>query len=341
MPENVEETTVATTQVLAAPNPDPLLDLQGGGERVAYATGRMLNTEDFQAEQLYHRSRLAHALLWLHGPGTVSGLNVTTATSPSGEPELQISPGSGIDRAGRLVEVFNPLCIRLETWLEGQSASDLKQAYKDVSSDPKAAAPKTFIAADVFVGFLAEEQGKTPSFASGDYEATDAFTANRMLDSFSAQLRLRPESVPIPLPEDSWAPAFDPSGVTFGKIKDALLSGQNGPAMPTKQYPPSTENIFTDTNSLFLARVKIPATQANPGDTPKWTVPIQVTIDNYSRNFVYSTSLLSRWLTQSPFVAPPSAASSPGIPGQMAFDATHLYVCVAANTWVRATLASF
>lgn len=40
-------------------------------------------------------------------------------------------------------------------------------------------------------------------------------------------------------------------------------------------------------------------------------------------------------------VATPGTASSTGVAGQIAYDATHIYVCVAANTWVRATLASF
>lgn len=37
----------------------------------------------------------------------------------------------------------------------------------------------------------------------------------------------------------------------------------------------------------------------------------------------------------------PATASSPGLPGQLAYDGTHIYVCVAINTWVRATLATF
>ena len=41
------------------------------------------------------------------------------------------------------------------------------------------------------------------------------------------------------------------------------------------------------------------------------------------------------------FVPPPATATSPGTPNQVAFDATHLYVCIATNTWVRATLATF
>jgi hypothetical protein len=37
----------------------------------------------------------------------------------------------------------------------------------------------------------------------------------------------------------------------------------------------------------------------------------------------------------------PSTSSSPGTAGQIAWDATHIYVCVAANTWLRATLSTF
>ena len=40
-------------------------------------------------------------------------------------------------------------------------------------------------------------------------------------------------------------------------------------------------------------------------------------------------------------VAAPSTATSTGKAGQIAFDATHIYVCVATNVWVRATLATF
>jgi len=40
-------------------------------------------------------------------------------------------------------------------------------------------------------------------------------------------------------------------------------------------------------------------------------------------------------------VAVPATATSPGKPNQIAYDATHIYVCVATNVWVRATLAMF
>lgn len=37
----------------------------------------------------------------------------------------------------------------------------------------------------------------------------------------------------------------------------------------------------------------------------------------------------------------PTTASSPGVAGQIAWDSTHFYVCVATNSWVRTTLASW
>ncbi len=40
-------------------------------------------------------------------------------------------------------------------------------------------------------------------------------------------------------------------------------------------------------------------------------------------------------------VAAPSTATSTGVAGTIAYDATHIYVCVATNTWVRATLATW
>jgi hypothetical protein len=37
----------------------------------------------------------------------------------------------------------------------------------------------------------------------------------------------------------------------------------------------------------------------------------------------------------------PTAVTSAGSPGQVAFDTTHFYVCVAPDTWRRATLATW
>ena len=39
--------------------------------------------------------------------------------------------------------------------------------------------------------------------------------------------------------------------------------------------------------------------------------------------------------------AAPATATSAGAVGTITWDATHLYVCIAANTWVRASLATW
>lgn len=59
------------------------------------------------------------------------------------------------------------------------------------------------------------------------------------------------------------------------------------------------------------------------------------------------SSGLNAWFVQvakvvnNQVISAPATATSIGTEGQFAFDATHFYVCVAPNTWVRTTLATF
>lgn len=41
------------------------------------------------------------------------------------------------------------------------------------------------------------------------------------------------------------------------------------------------------------------------------------------------------------WVSAPATAASTGTAGQVAYDATYIYVCVATDTWVRAALATW
>lgn len=41
------------------------------------------------------------------------------------------------------------------------------------------------------------------------------------------------------------------------------------------------------------------------------------------------------------WVAAPATATSTGVAGQVAYDATHFYVCVSSNSWTRVALATF
>lgn len=254
--------------------------------RVFYSTGRMLGVEDFQAEQDYHRGRLARALLAVHGTGTVIGLNVTSDKNADlGQLEIQVTPGIAIDRAGRILDVPVTVCIRPQVWIAGQTDSDLIEATHSGA-----------LLVDVFATFASCSRGKTPSFATqDDYDATDAFTANRLLDSFAMQLVLRTDSAPL-LPKDPWIGAgaaptggAAPSGDQVNALKDSVLNGVLTTATEPQEYP---KNF--DATSVFLARIKIPATQTNATARPVADLT-KMDIDNRSRLFVLPSALLARW----------------------------------------------
>lgn len=40
-------------------------------------------------------------------------------------------------------------------------------------------------------------------------------------------------------------------------------------------------------------------------------------------------------------VSAPASATSPGTPGQIAYDANYIYLCVETDTWKRASLATW
>lgn len=392
---------------------DPLSPPQAPN-RVYYSLGRMLGAEDFQADQSYHRGRLARALLQVCGTGTVAGLRVripqnweanasfgawaflidsnknvevntglggisgngpvTWSTTPGGQVkdgditwtnegpyqslgwrpntqfaypsiiqdpngnfqllnsntglmtgatvplwnpfvggatpdganpsawicigpaqlEVQVSPGMAIDRVGRIIEVPNPVCIRLLPWLNSQSTSDLNKAMHDVNG-------VNSIVIDVFATFVPCSRGVTSCFASqDDYDATDAFSANRVLDSFAMQLVLRTDATPQ-APQDPWlpigalpTPANSPN--TAKDIQQKILDVTAGPSATRPfgsgsvpvEYPPGF-----DLTSVFLARISIPAT-ANGNNPQTWDLS-KVTIDNFSRLFLYPSGLVARW----------------------------------------------
>jgi hypothetical protein len=256
--------------------------------RVSYATGRMLGVDDFRDEQVYHRGRLARALAVGVGCGTLSGLKVQSNNAPAADDvELQVTAGVAVDRAGRLIDMPYTVCIRMKKFLDGQTDSALSDAFKAGA-----------IVADVFATFVACERGKTPSFATmDDYDATDAFAVNRLLDSFCIQLVLRPEADPK-LPQDGWQavgpirpPGSNAADPKPEALKQHILDADAGPAFVPVEYP-SDPNF--DRTSVFLARVKVTAQRAAPGARPTYDVT-KLDIDNLSRLFLYPAALLARW----------------------------------------------
>ncbi len=216
-----------------------------------------------------------------------------TCAGPS-ELEVAVSPGLAVDRVGRMIEVPRTVCIRIQAWLNGQSVSDLNNAL--------ASAGGSALFIDVFATFAGCTRGVTPCFATqDDYDATDAFSADRLLDSFSMRLILRSDAAPK-LPQDPWlATGALPSGALSASpadtIKQNILAAQTGPGsnppfagagVAPPEIPPGL-----DTSSVFLARISIAATAGSVGQPPAYDLT-RITIDNMSRLFLFPAALVAR-----------------------------------------------
>ena len=272
--------------------PEPLRQALQRADRVYYATGVLLDADDFGDEQTYHRRQLARALAYLHGSGTVAGLAVAwqgadDTADPPVEEQLFVQPGLAIDRLGRLIELHTEYCIRLNRWYEQQTAGDLRQGF---SSDLNG------VVVDVFIRFAVCERRKTPAFAAGGFDALDAVVPSRLRDGYHLSLVIRTEdNLSQNLPVSPW-PA--PNG-NIDELHDAILDAwHEGTDDWDEQGPnPRPEHAEgQDTTDIFLARLTLPAADIGAGEKPERIENANVIIDNHSRSFVYSTEALARWL---------------------------------------------
>lgn len=266
---------------------DSLLTL-GSIDRVHYETGVLLNDEDFIAEQNYHRGRLARALQYVVGTGTLAGLRVTHQAAVEGDAEtvaseekIKIEPGVALDGYGRLIELPGHYCMRLQRWYEQQSADALAQAWH--AADDAWTGAAAGVVVDVHVEFVSCPRGKTPSFAVGPFDSIDAVTTARIRDSASLSLRVRSEdnpSVPLnPWPDVSGAAD---SAEAANLMREAIMNAWQGSAAQTK--------------SVFLARMLIVADEPDGNERPLRAVSREVQINNGLRQFVLTTAALMRML---------------------------------------------
>ena len=278
-------------------------------DRPHYSTGVLLDAEDFLDEQTYHRSRLARSLAYLHGSGTVCGLAVSPPQPVGSDVELSVAPGLALDRFGRLIEVPRPWCIRINRWYA--SLADAANAIG--RAELRNALRGDRVIVDVFVEFELCDRGKTPSFAEGAIDATDATAPHRVRDGF--RFLLAPRDVdpddPRSLPGTRF-PAFS-TGATpeqrVTELKQHILAGWNGtlarPGERARPHPGEPQLAWAREQpltlspaALFLARVGIPAV-VGAGDaapTPDFAAMDATHIDNLSRAFVFPTDALARAL---------------------------------------------
>jgi hypothetical protein len=73
-------------------------------QRVSYFEGQVLGTDDFQAEQEYHRNKQRRHNLHFHGVGIVQGLHVST-TKEKAHWSVVVEAGVAIDAIGNEVHL--------------------------------------------------------------------------------------------------------------------------------------------------------------------------------------------------------------------------------------------
>jgi hypothetical protein len=284
---------------------DPL-EARPAPERVNYATGVMLQADDFEAEQTYHRGRLAQLARYLLGSGTLAGLKVEAPAAGDNLLELKVGPGVAIDRFGRVVEVSAAQCIRLASWFAAQDGRYLRAATHD---SPKTPLPQAVVA-DVFLSAESCGRGKTPSFASGPFDALDALVPARIGETGHLELVLRMEGNPdpdggsgiagdIPLPHNFWPGP----GAGAEAIRDAVLgswdigfSTNAGETLDGLQ-----EHVAgKDPSAVLLARVAIPVALDRSGPatlSPTLDPTQQVVVDQSIRPLIYFSG---KWLGRAP-----------------------------------------
>lgn len=280
---------------------DPL-EARPAPERVNYATGMMLQADDFEAEQTYHRGRLAQLSRYLLGHGTLAGLRVVPPGTNDNLLELRVEPGLAIDRHGRLIEIPAAQCIRLGPWFEAQDDRYLRAATHD---SPRTPLPQAVVA-DVFLAAHPCGRGKTPSFASGPFDALDALVPARIGETGHLELVLRMEGNPdpdggpgvagdIPKPANFWpgegADADDKLEAVLGSWNVGFSTNANQSLDGLQEHVPGKEP-----SAVLLARVMIPVTldRASPATVGPTLEPTQaVTVDQALRPIIY---LPGKWL---------------------------------------------
>jgi hypothetical protein len=306
---------------------DALIDAETR-ERLYYAMGVLLDATDFDAEQAYHRGRLARALAYLHGMGTAAGLKAghkppATPQTPETE-EITVDAGLAVDHFGRLIEVPNDACLKLDRWYwqDGLQLSDFGVFNSaDFGLTPgTVGAPATGVVADLFLRFRGCQRGKTPAFAVGPFDATDAVVPSRLRDEYELKLVPRPGGTPPPaVPKDTTFP--DDSQANLGtrraSLRAAIFDAWRGSRAEelaklwTSTFIPvsllvdenEVDHHVRDPAWVFLARAVIGTspgtdTRNKPGggtlERPKRSGVVLV--DNDSRPFSLTTAAVARWI---------------------------------------------
>lgn len=88
-----------------------------------YHFGMLLGVADLDTDQGYHRGKTWLHTAWLHGYGTVWGLQTELR---AGSNELAVRAGLAVDQRGRELYVADTLCVDLGLWYDANRPDDLE-----------------------------------------------------------------------------------------------------------------------------------------------------------------------------------------------------------------------
>ncbi|HEX8212593.1 MAG TPA: hypothetical protein VF584_20615 [Longimicrobium sp.] len=196
-------------------------------KRVNYTLGLVLGVDEFQQEQLYHRAGRWRHNQWLHGYGTVWGLQVSTPDPADADPEIRVTEGAAVDPCGRDICVPATMCVRLNAWLD---------RHREVLQRLYGAGPATIPLAVVLCHRECPDD-VVPVPGEPCRSQDDAMQPSRIRESFELRLALRDEA-----PWDS-PPGDNPGGLTqfrfsqpeeeavraFGRLLDRVRVEGGGP----------------------------------------------------------------------------------------------------------------
>jgi hypothetical protein len=110
-------------------------------------------------------------------------------------------------------------------------------------------------------------------------------------------------------------------------------------------------NFTTIKNNFDTAKTEIQNILANVAASPSLTstLPASITALGTVGQLAYGDNnpawlcIANNYWQRIPTIAntAPATSTSVGNTGQIAYDSSHIYVCIATNTWVRASLATW
>ena len=264
-------------------------------ERVFYAAGALLTEDDFRTEQRYHRGRLGRVLAYLHGAGTIAGLDVRVEPEAGEGAEIRVSPGIAIDRLGRLIELPYEACLGIARWYEQQIETELARDRLSAAFREGASGAPDHIVVDVFARFIACAREPQPAFADTGAENLNGIQPSRILDAvrLSLVLRHRDDDLAAIGPRPEGPETVDADGIRRFKREQLWqtlqLEQQDPPRLP---LGPEHVPILHDGSEVLLGRVRI-ASLREPGELPRFDPNQPARFDEDVRLYAYATRELA------------------------------------------------